>query len=312
MQNDLVYWVLLAHLPKWTTLNTNKLIVEILHNQQISFADFFHKSHKQWQSVFNLAAKDIESLENAKKELPNCAFLVESLLNQGYELTPINSDEYPAVLKSNLKLKFSPPLIYTKGNKDLLKTKTIAIVGSRKAIATSLKFTKNIAIKASQDNKCVISGGAKGVDRIALEETLENHGYSILVLPQGILTYASGMRKYYKEIVGGNLLLLSTFFPKAGWSTGLAMARNKYIYGLSKDIYIAESASEGGTWSGAMEGIKAQRNVYIRKPQDNETNANNLLIQSGAKPVDINGNLLKYELPIKNQAETKIEQVKLF
>ncbi|MBE9562213.1 MAG: hypothetical protein IMF12_05045 [Proteobacteria bacterium] len=90
------------------------------------------------------------------------------------------------------------------------------------------------------------------------------------------------------------------------------MARNKYIYNLSKYIYIAESTSKGGTWSGAMEGIKAQKSIYIRKPQDDETNANNLLIQNGARPVDIDGNLLKCELHIEKKVMNKMEQVNLF
>lgn len=196
-------------------------------------------------------------------------------------------------MKDNLKLKFAPPLIYIKGNKNLLHDETIAIVGSRNADDISLEFTKNIAINATKKYQCVVSGGAKGVDQCALEESLKSGGHSILVLPQGILTFSSGMKKYYKNLTEGNLLILSTFPPKAGWSTGLAMGRNKYIYGLSKEIYVAQSDSKGGTWSGVLEGFKAQRTIYIRKPQANEKNANDLLILKGGKAVDINGDLIE-------------------
>lgn len=293
MQTDLIYWMLFAHLPRWTTLKTNKLIVRIIHNQKITFEEFFNLTHNEWIETFKLDIKDISDLEQARKELPNYSFLLENMLSQGYELIPFNSSDYPTILKDNLKLKFAPPLIYIKGNKSLLHDKTIAIVGSRKADEQSLEFTKNIALKSSKEYKCVVSGGAQGVDQTALEESINVGGHSILVLPQGILTFSSGMKKYYKHIVEGSLLILSTFFPKAGWSTGLAMGRNKYIYGLSKDIYVAQSDSKGGTWSGVLEGLKAERKIYIRNPENDEKNANDLLILKGGIPVDINGDLIK-------------------
>ncbi len=308
MQTDLVYWILFAHLPRWTTLKTNKLIVRIIHNQKITFEEFFNLSHDEWIEIFKLDHKEISDLEEAKKELTNYSFLLEDMLSQGYELIPFNSGDYPKTLKDNLKLKFAPPLIYIKGNKSLLNNDTIAIVGSRKAGKTSLEFTKNIAINAAKEYKCVVSGGAKGVDQTALDESIKVNGHSILVLPQGILTFSSGMKKYYKHIIEGNLVILSTFFPKAGWSTGLAMGRNKYIYGLSKEIYVAESDSKGGTWSGVLEGLKIERTIYIRNPKDDEKNANDLLILKGGKAVDMNGDLIVADQTDETPLDEKIKK----
>jgi DNA processing protein len=315
VKTDLVYWILFAHLPRWTTLKTNKLIVRIIHNQKITFEEFFSLSHNEWIETYKLENKKINDLEQAKKELPNYSFLLEDMLSQGYELIPFTSSDYPKTLKDNLKLKFAPPLIYIKGNKSLLNDDTIAIVGSRKAGETSLEFTKNIAKNATNKYQCVVSGGAKGVDQTALDESITANGHSILVLPQGILTFSSGMKKYYKHIVDGNLLILSTFFPKAGWSTGLAMGRNKYIYGLSKEIYVAESDSKGGTWSGVLEGLKAERAIYVRNPDDNEKNANDLLILKGANAVDMNGDLIELsqtnEIPLDEKIKNTIKGISL-
>jgi DNA protecting protein DprA len=307
LQADLIYWILFAHLPKWTTYKTNRLIVRIVHNQKITFEEFFNLSHKEWSETYKLEEKDIIDLETAKKELPNYSFLLEDLLNQGYELIPINSKDYPQIVKDNLKLKFAPPLLYVKGNRSLLHDDTIAIVGSRKASDIALEFTKNIAIKAAKEYRCVVSGGAKGVDQTALEESMNANGHSILVLPQGILTASSLMKRYYKHIVNGNLLIVSTFFPKAPWSTGLAMGRNRYIYGLSKEIYVAESDSKGGTWSGVIEGLKANRKIYIRNPDKDEKNANDLLILKGAEAVDMNGSLINSNKTDEITLEEKIK-----
>jgi predicted Rossmann fold nucleotide-binding protein DprA/Smf involved in DNA uptake len=111
----------------------------------------------------------------------------------------------------------------------------------------------------------------------------------IIVLPQGILTFGSGFKTYYRQITDGDLLVLSTFFPKVPWRTDLAMARNPVIYGLANEIYVAESSDKGGTWSGVRDGLRKKRVIYVRKPEKPEDNANLLLIKMGAVPVDFNG-----------------------
>lgn len=125
-----------------------------------------------------------------------------------------------------------------------------------------------------------------------MDSTIESNGKSIIVLPQGILTFQSGFKKYYKPIVNGDVLVLSSFFPKAGWEVGLAMARNVYIYGLAKEIYVAESDSKGGTWEGAMEGLKRGRTIYVRMPELQEKNANLKLVELGALPVNMDGKVI--------------------
>lgn len=224
--------------------------------------------------------------------MPRLAFIAEQLQNEGFQIIPINSPDYPVVLKENLKIKSSPPVLYIKGRKGLLQEDAVAIVGSRKAGSKALEFTDHVAKKSVKEFKVVVSGFAKGVDKQALDSTIEANGKSIIVLPQGILTFQSGFKKYYEPIVNGDVLVLSTFFPKAGWDVGLAMARNAYIYGLAKEIYVAESDSKGGTWEGAMDGLKRQRKIYVRIPEPKEKNANLKLVELGALPVNMDGEIV--------------------
>lgn len=293
MNNELAYWITLAHLPKIKTSIKNEIIVR-LFEQNKTIIDFFNLTEEDWKNKFNLPVNDISIIKSGIEDLPNNSFLVESLLEQGYKILPITSPEYSSLLKKNLGKSYAPPILYTKGNLQILKEDTIAIVGSRKANEFSLLFTDNIAKKASENYKVVVSGFAKGVDKQALDSALKYKGHSIIVLPQGITTFKSGFKKYYKQIIEGDILVLSTFHPKAVWSVQLAMARNPIIYGLAKEIYVAESSSKGGTWSGVIDGLRKKRIIYVRKPDINEKNANNLLIQKGAKPVDITGNIIEY------------------
>ena len=297
MTDETAYWIALAHLPKWGNLKINNLIIKFFHENQISIVDFFELSENIWSSVYQLDEKQITDLKQAKSELPNNAFLAEQMQNQGFEIIPITSPEYSKTLKTNLKATYSPPVLYIKGNKKIMQEQSIAIVGSRAASEIALNFTDNIAKNASKDYKVVVSGFAKGVDKQALDSAIKYKGQSIIVLPQGIMTFTSGFKNYYKQIIDGDVLVLSTFHPKAGWSTGLAMARNPIIYGLANEIYVAESSEKGGTWSGVIDGLRKGRKIYVRQPENNEKNANNILIQKGAIRVDFNGNRVNIDYP---------------
>jgi len=289
MEKDAAYWISLAHLPRWGYGKINKLIIKFFHEEKISISEFFSLDESSLHNIYNLNPQEISDIQMAKAELPNNAFLAESILSQGYELIPITSAFYSKTLKNNLKASYCPPLLYIKGNKQILQEQSIAIVGSREAGAKSLDFTDNIAKSASKDYKVVVSGFAKGVDKQALDSAIKYRGQSIIVLPQGITTFNSGYKTYYKQIVDGDVLVLSIFHPKAVWSAGLAMARNPIIYGLADEIFVAESSEKGGTWSGVVDGLRKGRKIYVRQPEPDEKNANGLLIQKGAKAVDFNG-----------------------
>ena len=311
MNNETAYWMALAHeLPAWSFSdkegwkNEDKmnLIIKFYHDNKISITDFFELSQENWKDDFILNDRQINDLQKIKPTLASYAFLAENLQNNGIEVIPVISSEYSRTLKENLK-KAAPPILYIKGNKKIMEEKSIAIVGSRDASEIALQFTDNIAKLASKRYEVVVSGFAKGVDKQALDSAISCNGQSIIVLPQGIMTFESGFKTYYKQIIDGDVLVLSTFHPKAGWGRDLAMARNTIIYGLAKEIYVAESKpsknrqgkeTKGGTYAGVVNGLKKGRIIYVRKPDVSEKNDNNTLLKIGAVPVDFDGNRLNY------------------
>ena len=303
---ELTYWVTLALMPKIWTRRKNEIYVKCFeHNPQISIIDLF-ENRLCWDELL-LTDEEKKLFSAAYEQLPNNSFMVEDMLSQGYDILPIHCDEYPRILKKNLG-KAAPTVIFTKGNKELLNEPSIAIVGSRNADKISLQFTDNVAKHVSASNGVVVSGFAKGVDRLALDSALDSGGKSIIVLPQGIMTFASGFRQYYKYIIQGHLLIMSSFAPKAPWSKEFAMARNPIIYGMASHIYVAQSDDKGGTWSGVIDGLRKNRTIYVRWPETGEKNANGQLIQKGAMPVDINGNIIKLDAEnLKTEEQKEIE-----
>lgn len=306
MNLESAYWISLAHdLPTWSFSNRegwrnedkNNLVIKFFHENQISIVDFFQLPEAEWKDVYQLTNIQITNLLQAKTVVANNAFLAETLYNNGMEIIPVTSPFYSKTLKTNLK-KATPTVLYVKGNKQIMLEKSIAIVGSRDASELAIQFTDNVAKLACKEYKVVVSGFARGVDKQALDSAIAYKGQSIIVLPQGIMTFESGFKTYYKQIIDGDVLVLSTFPPKAGWSKELAMARNPVIYGLANEIYVAESKpsknrqgqeTKGGTYAGVMDGLKKGRMIYVRKPDAPEKNDNFILIQNGAVAVDLDG-----------------------
>ena len=85
------------------------------------------------------------------------------------------------------------------------------------------------------------------------------------------------------KLIAGDLALITPYSPKAGFSVGTAMGRNKLIYALADyALVIASDAGKGGTWAGATEALKAGwAPVFVLSGPD-APEGNQQLLQKGA------------------------------
>ncbi|MFM6207690.1 DNA-processing protein DprA, partial [Planktothrix sp.] len=87
-------------------------------------------------------------------------------------------------------------------------------------------------------------------------------------------------------IAEGRLTLISPYDPNAGFNTGNAMGRNKYIYALADyGLIVSSGYQTGGTWAGATEALSKIKDVpvFVRM-QDTIPEGNQQLVKQGAKP----------------------------
>ena len=190
------------------------------------------------------------------------------------------SPQYPKRLIEHLK-ENAPALLFGVGNKKLLNSGGLAIVGSRSINDVDNKFTQEIAKKMALDGFNIISGGARGVDETSMLSALGAEGTAIGVLSNGLLSAAvSG--KWRKYIKNNQLLLISIFYPDAGFNVGNAMARNKYIYCMSDAALVVHSGTKGGTWTGALENLKKEYSLlWVKKTNDVEAGNKKIVEQGG-------------------------------
>lgn len=192
--------------------------------------------------------------------------------------------DYPVRLKAKLK-KQAPPVLYGCGDRALLERGGLCIVGSRKVDDAISEFVKDAAQLAAQSGYSVVSGGAKGVDLIAMRSALEVDGTVVGALAEN-LSRAVVSPLFREPIKRRDVTLVSAVDPNAGFNVGNAMSRNKLIYAFADAGLVANSDYEkGGTWAGATEQINRLKccPVYVRTT-DRTPKGNKALIERGAFP----------------------------
>ena len=176
-----------------------------------------------------------------------------------------SDDGYPQRLKVRLK-KASPSLLYGCGDREILNSGGLAVVGSRNVNNSLVEYTQEIGRLAAKDRQTVVSGAARGIDRAAMDGALEAGGKvtGVLVnrLEQTVMT-----REHRNLLLEGRLVLISPYDPNAGFNAGHAMQRNKIIYALADAALVVNTdIKKGGTWAGATEQLEKLHlvPVYVR------------------------------------------------
>lgn len=195
----------------------------------------------------------------------------------------IHDTGYPARLVDRLGL-LAPPLLHGCGDLLLLDHGGLAVVGARDAGDQALSFARTAGCRCAQEGIRVVSGGARGVDQAAMLGALEAGGSAAGVLP-GSLHHAARSRLWKELLPSGRLALVTPFEPDAGFSTGAAMGRNRFIYQLADWALVVEAAAgKGGTWTGAVEALQRKVPVFVRM-EEGVPAGNAALVQLGAIPV---------------------------
>lgn len=242
------------------------------------------------------------------------ALAVEKWQRAGLWVVTRADPEYPKRLKQRLKTD-SPPVLFGCGNKALLNVGGLAVIGSRDASNADLSYTEQVGAKAATEGIAVVSGGARGVDEAAMLGAMHNGGSVVGVLADSLLKAATSA-KWRKGLMDGRMVLVSPFYPEAGFNVGNAMARNKYIYCLADGSLVIHSGKKGGTLSGAEENLKKFWVPLWVKPTNDRGTANADLVAKGGRwcEADIQSLTVSelFSLVSFATSQVKEEQVDLF
>jgi predicted Rossmann fold nucleotide-binding protein DprA/Smf involved in DNA uptake len=213
------------------------------------------------------------------------AFALEDAEHGGLRVLTRVGDDYPSILLDRLG-RMAPPILYLLGDLDLTNTPGFGVVGSRDVGEEGATVARRAAAMAAEHDLGVVSGGAKGVDRLAMGAALEAGGKAVGVLADSLLRAARDA-DVRRAINDGSLCLLTPYKPTVGFTVANAMGRNKLIYALAgATLVVACDREKGGSWSGAVEALRQDISPVLVWTGLGAGDGNRPLVERGAQPID--------------------------
>lgn len=157
-----------------------------------------------------------------------------------------NNDEVYSNLLS--KIKNPPKKLFAIGNVSLLNKNSIAIVGSRNSSEYGRKITEKITKELVKNGIVIVSGMAKGIDKVAHETAIKYGGKTIAVLGSGFnYIYPKENEKLFYNIIENNGLIISEYNINEPIQLKNFPKRNRIISGLSLGTLVIEATYRSGT-----------------------------------------------------------------
>ncbi len=214
---------------------------------------------------------------------------------------------YPTQLK---EIDSPPPLLFCRGNKQLLLQPQIAIVGSRNPSASGRQTAIDFASSLAHHGYCITSGLALGVDAASHQGALNVQGHTIAVTGTGLDRVYPAINKALASEIALHGLLISEFPPGTAAKANHFPRRNRIISGLCSGLLVVEAAKKSGSLITARMALEANREVFaipgsIHNPLARGCNA---LIKEGAKLVENTEDILEELLQYNQQPEVFLEE----
>lgn len=243
------------------------------------------KNYNELKYYFNgLPEKTLENLCEYNLNQEAVRQYDRLMYNDCYMFTELD-DVYPVHLRRVLGEK-SPPVLFAKGNLDLLGTSCIGFTGSRDISQKGEYIARMCAKILAEHNVTAVSGYAQGSDMAVHNEVLKNGGNTIFVIVTGILNCPIS-NEVDEELTPDNHLFISRFRPDMNWIGSNALLRNEIIIGLSKAVVMTEAKVRSGTYSTGCRTIKYNMPLFTFKYEKPPKTAalNDYFIERGAFPV---------------------------
>lgn len=263
----------------------------------------FIKLHQKFPKLSGLFSADPEILNtlNLNSNLINylanpdwtavekdLAWLQQS---NNYMVTYLDND-YPALLK---EISSKPPLLFLQGNKQLIQTPQLAIVGSRHPTIIGTENAYQFALHLAEQGLTITSGLALGIDAASHRGALANHKSTIAVLGTGLDTIYPKQHRFLANEIIQRGLLVSEFPLGTPVSAKNFPRRNRIISGLSLGVFVVEAASSSGSLITAQLALDQGRDVFampgsIHNPLSRGCH---ILLRQGAKLVETAADIIE-------------------
>lgn len=292
-------------------LKKNKLTTNDLFDLEIS--ELYKIFPEIGQGKFSRAS--LSSLSSLDDDKMFNSF--QKLKDDQVHIIGLDDERYPQSVIEKLKQN-APPILFCKGNLQLLNTKGISIVGSRYVSDFAIMLTKRIANRLAENGYNVTSGYAKGVDTSAHLGALEGNGTTTMILSYGVnhLSVKKDIKDFNWE---KNTLFVTQFLPYEKFSGQNAMIRNKLVCAMSQAVIVISSGPErdssgkmSGTFDAGLSALNMKVPLFVLSPSllnPNPPQGNIDLIKLGGIALSNGNELVQYLDSMEAKTNVNIESI---
>jgi DNA processing protein len=221
-----------------------------------------------------------EAVENAKEILYKCS-------EENITIIDFTNENYPTALK---EIKDPPPVIYCKGNLELLYHKTVCIIGTREPNEHGAIIAERIGSFFSNANWAICNGLAEGIDTFSIKTKDKLHHNIIGVLAGGLnynskKTLLKKTAENAERTIENGGLIISEIPPDKKEDTFTVVKSCRIQAGLSHGLILIQSSLTGGSRFTTKAFCEIQRPLGIVNPikldyEDPTYNANKEIIEN--------------------------------
>ncbi|MDO4318987.1 MAG: DNA-processing protein DprA [Bacteroidales bacterium] len=204
---------------------------------------------------------------------PRAIAEADFVARNGIRVLVRGSERYPRRLESCAD---SPRVLYSLGACSLDAEHTVGIVGTRRATASGLEFTRRLVedLAGCIDNLVVVSGLAYGIDVAAHRAALAAGVPTVAVVAHGLnMIYPADHRQTASRMIAQGGAIVTEYPSDTVVHRSNFLARNRIVAGLCDVLVVAESASHGGALVTARHAASYGRTVCAAPARWNEPSA---------------------------------------
>ena len=204
--------------------------------------------------------------------------------HQGRILTYASSFYPKNVFKSNNPV----PVLYVRGNAQVLNSPAIACVGSRKIRAPYDRLQSDFARLATRERFAIVSGFALGADTLAHKAALQENGETICVMAGGLdRPFPPENRPLWDRFLKHSGVVFVTEFGFGMKVASLTLRkRNKLIVAFARGVMIGQSAAKGGAMNAYRFAVEQKKPVATFRSDGREDSSGNQHIEEEFRPGD--------------------------
>lgn len=224
-------------------------------------SDMLDRPPESWpQAVASrLWPSPADQRDQVTRALSGAEDLLTQAARKGYRLVPCLDDAYPPILR---EIVDPPVVLWTRGDLSALDDPCVAVVGSRKALPSSLAIARWLAQNLAEAGIPVVSGLARGVDSAAHVGALDAGGKTAAVQGCGLDWIFPKENHALAERIAGQGVVVTELPPFAPPMSHHFPMRNRIISGLCRAVVIVEASQRSGSLITARMAMEQGRDVF--------------------------------------------------